>query len=97
MLHQTSHDRAHTRSRVAPLVCFGLLSFWICQVVTSSVTSEVELVDEWAVHVVGGEEHARRVARDLGFDFAGKVSVRNTGTLNLIMNELRYANVPVHA
>ena len=30
---------------------------------------------EWAVHVEGGEERARRLAVDYGFEFIGKVSV----------------------
>ena len=37
--------------------------------------SSVDLVDEWAVHVEGGEELARQVARDHGFEFGGEVRV----------------------
>lgn len=29
---------------------------------------------EWAVHIEGGEEKARKVAKDYGFEFLGKVS-----------------------
>ena len=51
------------------------LCAWICQqTVTSS--SSVDLVDEWAVHVEGGDELARKVALDHGFEFGGKVRVR---------------------
>ena len=33
-----------------------------------------DYVNEWAVHVLGGEEYARQVAQGLGLTYGGKVS-----------------------
>ena len=42
--------------------------------VSYAVTSHyADYVNEWAVHVVGGEEHARETAAQLGFVYGGKV------------------------
>ena len=39
-----------------------------------AVTSHyADYVNEWAVHVVGGEAHARETAAQLGFVYGGKV------------------------
>ena len=49
-----------------------------CVIVTIALclmTSQAaDYVNEWAVHVEGGEEHARDTAQQLGFIYGGKVS-----------------------
>ena len=79
MFYLGDRDRANSSSNNLqiisnwkPMLLF--LCTWICQqAVTSS--SSVDLVDEWAVHVEGGDELARQVAQDHGFEFGGKVRV----------------------
>ena len=72
-----SVDDAVTGRRAQWLWVLACLLVAVCATHVQAVRLEEGhggFINEWAVHVPGGERVARSVAREFGYDFVGQVS-----------------------